>query len=102
MDTHKVITPDPVDDDIPGPPHRYHTSDPSWLRFACEDLLYEEDVVIDGHYIRAHSLHPRRPVMRQLRRILRQLGVRPIRAGMVDPDRKWRREVMLSLRGDPR
>ena len=56
-------------------PIRISTSSPGWLDAAFDFLLSEDNVEIDGHLIRASGFHPRRPLLGQLRRKLRDLGL---------------------------
>jgi hypothetical protein len=61
---------------VGGGPWPISTSTENWFETAFDLLLGEANVEIDGILVRARDMHPRRPVLRQLRAILRRHGIR--------------------------
>jgi hypothetical protein len=71
-----LVPPDDADIVLETGPWHIAIGEPGWAGRAVDFLGYGEDVIVDGVFIRARSLCPRRPVWGQLRARLRAAGVR--------------------------
>ena len=57
-------------------PVEISTGTPGWVEATFDLIFYETDVILDGWLIRAHSFNPKTRLWPQLRRRLREAGLR--------------------------